>query len=75
MKKIKILLSLMALFTFSLAFVSCSNDDENNNDSSPNLVKDGVKYNIQGSEEFSSIEFTPNGEYIVTRKSPAKKKW
>ena len=72
MKKIKILLSLMALFTFSLAFVSCSSDDEKNNDSSPNLVKDGVKYNIQGSEEFSSIEFTPNGEYIVTRKAPAK---
>ena len=74
MKKIKILLSLMALFTFSLAFVSCSSDDEKNNDSSPNLVKDGVKYNIQGSEEFSSIEFTPNGEYRYTQGS-CKKQW
>ena len=67
-KNALIALSIIMLSVFSMTFTSCGSDD----DDAPAIVTHDVTlvdtlYRINGTSEFTSIEFTESGLYVITK--------
>ena len=67
-KNALIALSMIMLSVFSMTFTSCGSDD----DDAPAIVTPDVTlvdtlYRINGTSEFTSIEFTESGLYVITK--------
>lgn len=66
------LLLMMTAFS-CLGLVSCSSDDEEDNGGNAPAAFEqyAAKYQLSGNDaEFSSVEFTESGNYIITKKNP-----
>ena len=73
MKRIKFLAMMIAAFSFTLGFTACGDDDDDTPDSNlwvgelgAAYEADAVAYRITNSSEYSAIELTASGNYIVT---------
>ncbi len=74
MKKIKFLAMMIAAFSFTMGFTACGDDDDDTPDSNlwvgelgaPAYEADAVAYRITNSSDYSAIELTASGNYIVT---------
>lgn len=74
MKRIKFLAMMIAAFSFTMGFTACGDDDDDTPDSNlwvgelgaPAYEADAVAYRITNSSEYSAIELTASGNYIVT---------
>ena len=74
MKRIKFLAMMIAALSFTMGFTACGDDDDDTPDSNlwvgelgaPAYEADAVAYRITNSSEYSAIELTASGNYIVT---------
>ena len=69
-KNALIALSMLMLSVFCFTFTSCGDDDEEEVSvlTAPKYAEDAVRYEINGTSDISSIEFTESGMYIITKK-------
>ena len=67
-KNALIALSMIMLSVFSMTFTSCGSDDDDAPVlTTPKYADDAVRYVISGRSEFSAIEFTEGGMYVITK--------
>ena len=67
-KNALIAVSMIMLSVFSMTFTSCSSDDDDAPVlTTPKYADDAVRYVISGRSEFSAIEFTEGGMYVITK--------
>ena len=73
-KNALIALSMIMLSVFSMTFTSCSSDDDDAPVlTTPKYAENAVRYQINGTSEFSSIEFTEDGMYVITKAEESSK--
>ena len=69
-KNALIALSMIMLSAFCMTFTSCGDDDDDDDAPvivTPKYAEDAVRYEISGTSEFTSIEFTEGGTYVITK--------
>ena len=73
-KNALIALSMIMLSVFCMTFASCGDDDDDDPVLvTPKYAEDAALYQINGTSEFTSIEFTESGMYIITKANESSK--
>ena len=75
-KNALIALSMIMLSVFSFTFTSCGDDDDDEEPviTTPKYSEDAVRYEIKGTSDIASIEFTESGMYVITKKGKSAAK-
>ena len=74
-KNALIALSMIMLSVFSFTFTSCGDDDDDDAPVivTPKYAEDAALYQISGKSDITSIEFTEDGMYIITKANDSSK--
>ena len=74
-KNALIALSMIMLSVFSFTFTSCGDDDDDDAPVivTPKYAEDAALYQISGKSDITSIEFTEDGMYIITKANESSK--
>ncbi len=74
-KNALIALSMIMLSVFSMTFTACGNDDDDDVPVivTPKYAEDAALYQISGKSDITSIEFTEDGMYIITKANDSSK--
>lgn len=74
-KNALIALSMIMLSVFSFTFTSCGDDDDDEEPviTTPKYSEDAALYQISGKSDITSIEFTEDGMYIITKANDSSK--
>lgn len=75
-KNALIALSMIMLSVFSMTFTACGDDDDDEEPviTTPKYSEDAVRYEIKGTSDIASIEFTESGMYVITKKGKSAAK-